>query len=115
MIFDIDSQNPRYIFSFVATHGLTDLRCASRIVPYVLLFVPIYDSLVTFLFFAASLAHFSYDMGIFMSILLHFLLFCMYKSDQSQLAFDSMLLYMFLVVLFLAGKWSRSSLYTGKY
>jgi len=53
-------------------HGLTDLqRSPKELIPYGIMFLPISSDLVTLLFIGCSIQHFSRDIGIRFSLLLH--------------------------------------------
>jgi len=55
-----------------SSHGLTDLqRSPKELIPYGIMFLPISSDLVTLLFIGCSIQHFSRDIGIRFSLLLH--------------------------------------------
>jgi hypothetical protein len=61
-----------------SVHGLTDLRWRPiELAPYALMFAPIPTELVTVFFILASIRHFSHDIGIKLSLLLHATFVCL--------------------------------------
>lgn len=81
-------------YAFVALHGLTDLRHPARIVPYMLVAMPLHGALLTALFLVASVAHFSGDIGAVASVLFHLLLWRLYACNMRTQALECVLLYM---------------------
>jgi hypothetical protein len=61
-----------------SVHGLTDLRWKPReLAPYALMISPIPTELVTAFFILSSIQHFSHDIGMKLSLLLHASFICL--------------------------------------
>lgn len=81
--------------AFIALHGITDLCYPVRVGMYALaLCLPMDSDLVTACFLAASVFHFSADMGTLWSMALHVILAFMYCSNQQLLATETMIWYL---------------------
>jgi hypothetical protein len=94
VVFTFSPKITPFQYAFVALHGLTDLRHPMRIAPYIFVAAPLGGHRLTAMFFVASLVHFSTDVGIAGSILLHGLLWRFYNNNMKTQALEFVLFYM---------------------
>ena len=88
----------RFLLSFVALHGFTDIRDPVNLYPYVLLpFLP--TRAVTFVFAACSVHHFAADLSLIGSLLLHAALTLLFVYKRTISAFRVFMAFMCFVHL----------------
>ena len=88
----------RFLLTFVALHGFTDVRDPVNLYPYVLLpFLPTHA--VTFIFGACSVHHFAADLSLIGSLLLHAVLTLLFVYKRTISAFRVFMAFMCLVHL----------------
>ena len=95
--FPLSPRAPPAVLAVVAMHGLTDARAPNSLFPYLLTFVPLPGSTVTTAFLAASVAHFSDDLGQKRSLLLHAAWATTALAFGLDTAFDAAVCYMAIV------------------
>ena len=99
MRFQIKPKTHPLLIGLVAAHGLTDLRDTENLLPYFVCVVPLPGLVVTLAFLAASIVHFSLDLGLEDSLRLHAAWLVVGASLGMDAAADAALAFMALVHL----------------
>lgn len=81
-----------------AAHGFTDIvKKPAHIWPYVFVLLPLHSDVVTFVFMASSVCHFSHDVGWATSVFLHLTLAIATAVDFEEIAWVILCAYMYLI------------------